>query len=117
VTDKLQIMEQVHVDVTLHLIPMHFILAYAGMLIHVLLKVGELRKDPDFTVKGYIKKHIFSMVASLITIPVLLVMACEPAVAEMLPLNFITATLIGWQTNSTFKALMGMYSKKPKSEN
>jgi hypothetical protein len=105
-------MEQVHVDVTLHVTAMHFILAYAGMIIHVLLKLGELRKSPEFSLKGYVKKHIFSMIASVITIPVLLIMACEPAVAEMLPLNYITATLIGWQTNSTFKALMGMYGKK-----
>ncbi len=109
-------MEELHVDATTHVAVMHFLLAYAGMTIHVLLKLGELRKSPDFSFMGYVQKHIFSMVASIITIPVLLIMATDPAVGEMLPLNYVTATLIGWQTNSTFKALMAMYQRKPKSE-
>lgn len=105
-------MEDMHVDATDHVEAMHFILAYAGMIIHVLLKLGELRKTPEFSLRKYVKTHIFSMIASIITIPVLLIMATEPAVAEMLPLNYVTAVLAGWQTDSTFKALMGMYSKK-----
>lgn len=109
-------MEPMHVDATTHVALMHFLLAYAGMTIHVLLKLGELRKSPDFSFKNYVKKHIFSMSASVLTIPVLLIMATDPAVGEMLPLNYVTATLIGWQTNSTFKALMAMYQKKPANE-
>lgn len=56
------------------------------------------------------------MSASVLTIPVLLIMATDPAVGEMLPLNYVTATLIGWQTNSTFKDLMAVYKKKPKQD-
>jgi len=99
-------------DATLHAEPIHYLLAYAGMTIHVLLRIAELRKEDKFSVVKYVKKNIFSLIASVITIPVLIIMATDPAVRETLPLNYITAVLAGWQTDSTFKSLMGMYSKK-----
>ena len=39
-------------------------------------------------------------------------MATDESLKDVLPLNNVTATLAGWQTNSVFKALMGMYKPK-----
>tara|TARA_R110000751_G_scaffold16709_1_gene52603 strand:- start:299 stop:625 length:327 start_codon:yes stop_codon:yes gene_type:complete len=94
---------------------LHLVLAYTGMIIHVLMKLGELDKGSDFDIKGFIKKNKWQMIASVLMIPVLLLMATDSSMSEILPLNNVTAVLAGWQTNSTFKALMGIYTAKVKS--
>tara|TARA_R110000764_G_scaffold542_3_gene2042 strand:- start:783 stop:1103 length:321 start_codon:yes stop_codon:yes gene_type:complete len=93
----------------------HLILAFGGMTIHVLMKLGELTKSDDFSVKDYFEKYKFNMLASILMIPLLLLMATDTSLTEILPLNNVTAVLMGWTTNSTFKALMGIYSNKLKT--
>lgn len=95
---------------------MHVILAYAGMLIHVLLKLGKLSKRPEFSIKIFIQQNLFSMAATFLSIPVILIMAADPAIKDTLPINNVTAVLAGWQTNSTFKNLMSLFNKKSKAD-
>jgi hypothetical protein len=94
---------------------LHLLLAYSGMVIHVLMKLGELDKGSGFDFKGFIKKNKWQMIATFLMIPVLLLMATDTTMSEVLPLNNVTAVLAGWQTNSTFKALMGIYTSKLKA--
>ena len=49
--------------------PIYFILAYAGVMLHILLKVADLNQNPDFKIKTYIKKNIYTIVATFIMIP------------------------------------------------
>jgi hypothetical protein len=101
-------------DLISQISPQHLILAYAGMILHILMKLSELSKTPDFTVGSYIKKNIFTMIATFIMIPVLLIMAKDEAIKDTLPINNVTAVLAGWQTNSLFKTVMGLFGKKGK---
>ena len=93
----------------------HLILAYAGMIIHVLFKLAKISKARDFNIKTFLKQNIFSMAATFLSIPVILIMATDPAIKDTLPINNVTAVLAGWQTNSTFKNLMGLFGKKGKT--
>ncbi len=99
-----------------NLTTMHFLLAYAGMLIHLLFKLAKISKSPTFGFKTFLKTNIFSMIATFISIPVILIMASDEAIKDTLPINNVTAVLAGWQTISTFKNLMGMFGKKQKSD-
>ena len=84
----------------------HLLLACGGMAIHVLLKLAAL------SYKEYFKKYKFNMLASLLMIPLLLLMVTDTSLSDVMPLNNVTAVLAGYQTNSVFKALMGIYTKK-----
>jgi hypothetical protein len=95
---------------------MHLILAYSGMFIHVLFKLAKISKRKGFSFKVFVKDNIFSMAATCLSIPVILMMATDPVVNEILPINNVTAVLAGWQTNSTFKNLMGLFEKKSKQQ-
>lgn len=99
----------------------HFwlLLAYAGMLLHVLIKIEEERKKGTLTtVKNWMKENVVSMIISIIGIPVLLLTMDTPAVAELLPINNLTSVLLGYQTQSILKSFMSIAgSKLPKNEN
>lgn len=91
---------------------LHWLLAFAGALIHVLLKVQEMSRDKKYVFGSYIKKNWASLLATIIMIPVLLIVLSDTALAEVLPINHVTALLAGYQTNSLFKTLIGVGKKK-----
>ncbi len=91
---------------------MHFLLAYFGMLIHIFFKIDEKSKQPNFKLRKFLRANIFSIIATFLSIPVLLIMAADGAIAEILPINNVTAVLAGWQTNSVFRNLMTMFAKR-----
>lgn len=91
---------------------LHFILAYAGMLLHFLTKLGSKFNRPGFRFKIFFKSNFIPLVISIIGIPVLLIAATEPVVKEFLPINNVTAILAGWQTQSVFKTLLEFAGKK-----
>lgn len=97
----------------------HVLLAYAGMFLHLLFKIQKAMNYPGYVPGSFIKKpsNIISIIISIISIPVLLIMATDPIVANTLPINNVTSVFAGWQTNSMFRNLMSMYSKKPKQTN
>jgi hypothetical protein len=100
----------------IHINPLHIILAYVGMLIHVLVKLQELKQQNSFVLTEYIKKNIYSFIASLIMIPVILILSSDTSLKDFLPINNLTAVLAGCQTQSIFKSLM-LFAEKKTSKN
>lgn len=92
--------------------PLHFILAYAGLLLNLLMKMGEEYPMPDFSFRSFLKRYIFSMLFSVIAIPVLLIVATDTSISEFLPINYVTAVLAGWQTQSIFKSTFTMVTNR-----
>lgn len=102
-------MTQIFIPIALT--PLHWILAYATALIYVLLKINELNKDKTYKFGNYLKQHWASTLATIIMIPVCLIVLSENF-PDILPINNITACLCGWQTNSMFRTLMSAGKKK-----
>jgi hypothetical protein len=92
----------------------HLVLAYIGMLLHMLVKLAELNEQKDFNLISYAKKNIYTVIASIIMIPVLLILSSDTSLKDVLPINNVTAVLAGWQTQSVFRSLMSFYSGKIK---
>lgn len=96
---------------------LHWIIAYCGLLIYTLMKLAEL---PGSLLEGFTKKDILTTIASIVAIPVILVICTDTSIKEMLPINYLTSFLAGWQTQSfirTFSMLGGkMVTNKPKAE-
>lgn len=91
----------------------HIVLAYVGVLLHILVKLAELKKqDNKFTLKSYCKSNIYTILATAIMVPLLLILSTDTSLKDVLPINNVTAVLAGWQTQSVFKSLMSMYSGK-----
>lgn len=95
--------------------PIYFILAYAGVILHILLKVADLNQNPDFKIKTYIKKNIYTIVATFIMIPIMLIILTDTTLSDILPINKVTAVLAGYQTQSVFKTIMNMFSSRVKT--
>jgi len=91
---------------------MHWLLAFSGALIHILLKVQEATGDKKYYFGAYFKKNWASLTATIIMIPVILVVLSDTSLSEILPINHVTALLAGYQTNSVFKSLIGIGKKK-----
>lgn len=90
----------------------HFALGYAGLLLNLLMKTGEEYPLPDFTFRAFFKRHLFSILFSLVAIPVLLIVATDTSIREFLPINYVTAVLAGWQTQSLFKSTFTMVANR-----
>lgn len=84
----------------------HIALAYAGMIIHLLIKLERATKKQDFSFKTYFKTIAIPTVINIIAIPVLLIMMGDSSLTEILPINNVTSVLAGYQTQSIFKSLM-----------
>lgn len=95
---------------------MHWILAYSGMMIHILMKLAEKQGQEGFTIKGFLKDNIFHGLATLIMIPVILIVITDTSLHELLPINYLTAMLAGYQTQSLFKSLVSVGRKRFKTE-
>ena len=92
--------------------PLHYLLAYAGMIIHILMKLAKVFNLPDFSARLFFKRNFIPFLISMIGIPVLLIVATDATVKEFLPINNVTAVLAGWQTQSLFKSVFALASKK-----
>lgn len=93
------------------LTPLHWVLAYAGALIYVLLKIHELNRHQEYKLGDYLKKHWASTIATAVMIPVSMLILSENF-ADVLPINNLTAALTGYQTNQVFRSLMSLGKKK-----
>jgi hypothetical protein len=93
------------------LTPMHWILAFSGAVIYVLLKIQELSSNKGYKFGGYLKNHWASTIATVLMIPILLIILSENF-EDILPINNVTAVLVGYQTNSIFRTVMGAGAKK-----
>lgn len=95
----------------IELTTLHWILAYSGALIYVLLKIQELSREKEYKFGSYLKKHWASTIATAIMIPVCLLILSENF-ADVLPINNLTAVLVGYQTNQVFRSMMSLGKKK-----
>jgi methyltransferase-like protein len=96
----------------IELTPLHWLIAYATVLIYILMTIQELKdKDANYKFGSYLKKYWASTLATAIMLPIILLIAAENF-SDILPINNVTAALAGWNTNSFFKKIMGAASKK-----
>lgn len=102
-------MEALHIE---GLNALHFLLAYAGMVLYLLAKLAEVFPKEDFQASKFIKENIITTIISVIGIPVLLVIATDSSLQDILPINNVTAVLCGWQTQSLFKSVFSMVSNR-----
>jgi hypothetical protein len=83
-----------HIQNISSLTSLHWALAYTGLMVHILIKLahveGPLRSATN-------KKFIFTTLASFLMIPALLVICTDTAMKELLPINYVTAFLSGYQ--------------------
>lgn len=96
-----------------HLDILHLLLAYTGLLIHVILKLAQL---PGSLFENITKKDILVVLASILSIPVILIVCSDTAMKEFLPINNVTAFLAGYQTQSFLKTFSNFTKKVNKSE-
>lgn len=92
------------------LTPLHWALAYTGLLVHILMKIGNMRgllKD------SFTRKFITTTIASFLLIPAILLICTDTGMKELLPINYLTAFLAGYQTQS----LMGNFLSLRKISN
>ena len=94
----------------------HIGLAYAGMIVHVLIKYEKVRFRKDFMLNKFISTMSVTTVINIIMIPILLILMQDVAIQSILPINNITAVLAGYQTQSIFKSIMDRTSNKVKSD-
>jgi len=81
--------------------PLHYMLAYAGLGIHVFMKMAE---TPGSLLEGFTKKDVLTTIASAIAIPAILIM-CSENLNTVLPINYVTAFLAGFQTQSVLRSI------------
>lgn len=89
--------------------PMYFILALSGLAVHILMKLAE---TPGSLFSGFTKKDILVSIASLIAIPAILVICTDTSMKDILPINYVTAFLTGYQTQSFLRSISNMLGKK-----
>lgn len=90
----------------------HFLLAYSGLLLSLLMKMAEEYPLPGFKMKEFFKRYLISILFSLIAIPVLLIVATDTTMKDFLPINYVTAVLAGWQTQAVFKSTLAVVSNR-----
>lgn len=91
---------------------MHYILAYAGMILYLLMKLAEVFPKPEFSYREFFTQNIITVIISVIGIPVLLILSTDTSLKDILPINYVTAVLCGWQTQSLFKSVFSLYSTR-----
>jgi hypothetical protein len=80
----------------------YLLLAYGGLILHVLLKLAEF---PGGLFSGVDKKMVLVTIASIIAIPIILVICSGTSMADLLPINHVTAFLAGHQTQSFLRSI------------
>lgn len=91
----------------------HWFLAFAGLAVHVLMKLGEI-EGAFFA--GIKRKEVFTILASVVLVPIILIVCTDSSVKEILPINYVTAFLAGYQTQSFVRSI-SKFSKNGKNEN
>lgn len=90
---------------------MHWALAYTGLMVHLLLKVGNM-KGKLWT--NFTRKFITSTISSFLLIPAILLICTDTGMKELLPINYLTAFLAGYQTQSLMANIISL--RKPTTD-
>lgn len=85
---------------------LHIGLAYAGMVIHILVKYEKVRFKKDFKLRVFLHTISVPTLINIISIPIILILMGDSSLADVLPINNVTSVLAGYQTQSIFKSLM-----------
>jgi hypothetical protein len=91
----------------------HWFLAFAGLAVHVLMKLGEVKGAFFANIK---RKEVFTIFASMILVPIILIVCTDSSVKQILPINYVTAFLAGYQTQSFVRSI-AKFSKTNRDEN
>ncbi len=98
-----------------HITLIHWLLAFGGAIVAVLEKIFEMQQQPGYRFGGYLKKYWISLIATLISIPIIMLVISDTGLRELLPINNLTAAVCGYQTQDFFKKLVNvgkaMYDK------
>jgi len=96
-----------------HFNTLHLFLAYGGLLLHTIIKLAE---NPCSGLKCFNKKEILVTLASVISIPIILIICTDTSMKDILPINHVTAFLAGYQTQSILKTIGSIGGKFNKTK-
>jgi hypothetical protein len=91
--------------------PILWLIAVGGAAIHIIMKIAEIPENTSI-LKGFSRKDKFVTIASFIAIPVIMIIMTDTSLKELMPLNYITAFLTGYQTQSFLRTLTNIFGKK-----
>lgn len=80
----------------------HWLLAFGGLAVHMLLKLSEIKGS---LFNGIKRKEVFTFIASVIAVPIILIVCTDSMMKEVLPINYVTAFLAGYQTQSFMRSI------------
>lgn len=92
----------------------HWFLAYGGLIVHLLLKLSEIKGS---FLTGIKRKAVFTFIASIIAIPIILIVCTDSMMKEVLPINYVTAFLAGYQTQSFMRSVSKLTNNRLHEEN
>lgn len=88
---------------------LHWALAYTGLLVHLLMKVGNMKGNLWI---NFSRKFVTSTIASFLLIPAILLICTDTGMKELLPINYLTAFLAGYQTQSLMANIVSLRKVK-----
>lgn len=91
----------------------HLVLAYGGLFLHVLLKLAEM---PGNLLGSVNKRMVLITIASAIAIPIILLICTDTSMKDILPINYVTAFLAGYQTQSFLRSIGSLGDKFNKNK-
>lgn len=86
----------------------HLVLAYGGLVLHVLLKLAE---TPGSILASFDKRVVLITISSAIAIPIILLICTDTSLKDILPINYVTAFLVGYQTQSFLRTIASIGNK------
>lgn len=89
----------------------YWAIALGGAMIHILLKIAEIPEKQGIWA-SFSRKDRFVTLASFVAIPVLLMVMTDTSLGDLLPLNYFTAFLTGYQTQSFLRSFAMIAGKK-----
>jgi hypothetical protein len=89
-------------------------LAYGGLILHILIKLGE---SPLSLTESFNKKTILITISSIIAIPILLIICSDTSMKDILPITHVTAFLAGYQTQSFLRSVGSIGDRLNKNKN
>lgn len=91
-----------------HFDTLHLLIAYGGLLVYYLILIGQ---NPCTFKDCFTKREILTLIASVIAIPIILIICSDTSMKDILPINHVTAFLAGYQTQDTL-AKIGYFGNK-----
>jgi len=87
-------------------------IAFSAMLVRILKNINVAQEDNKFTFTSYFRKKGVAMLATLILLPVVLLVCTDSSLNQILPINNVTAFLAGFQTDWVCDAIVELSKAK-----